>query len=177
MAARPIVVCDLNGCLVALTDRKRSDAAPEAMVGRKYLYDRPHLAAFFRAVQVDLGCDVAFWTSREPHNAEPIVRRLAGRYLERPPVFSWARDRCDPGLAGPYSSVKNLDRIADAFGPDRPFIVLDDSIEKFRPCDRGRLLLVPIFAGGPLDRGLIDHALPKIATWAAGVRKAQGDRI
>jgi phosphoglycolate phosphatase-like HAD superfamily hydrolase len=88
-AGVPLVVLDLNGCLLSLESRRHAEHRPDFGVGRRYVYLRPGVADFLAALD-DLGCDVAVWTSRQRHNAIPLIARLP---FVRPPAFVYCRDQ------------------------------------------------------------------------------------
>lgn len=119
---RKLVVFDFNGCL----GRTDYDGAAFGSVGdgdfsvhRKVVYVRPYVHTMLAYVTASY--DIAVWTCNSRYYADPLTKRLFGRYasLLR---FVWTADECDR-IAAPAASTdhheelmrKNLDRISAAF--------------------------------------------------------------
>jgi len=150
---RHLLVVDLNGLLV---DRRMSayvapdgtKCAPDAKIGKFFIYNRPHMAGFVEWAFEHF--TVGVWSSAQQHNAKALVTHIWGTQRDRL-AFVWGQDKCthagamDPSK--PHSKpilLKDLTKLwamqsFARFGPGNT-LLLDDS-----PYKVGRCRLTPGF--------------------------------
>ncbi|KEG13281.1 hypothetical protein DQ04_01101020 [Trypanosoma grayi] len=124
-----LVVLDLNGVLVAR--------------GRGSFIDRPGVMEFVSFVMNNFV--VAVWTSGLERTSNPIIEKVFDNYQDRL-LFKLYRDACTmrPTPDKPYRTIKNLQRIFDAY--PKSFhavntIIVDDSPDK---CSHPDIALCPV---------------------------------
>lgn len=138
-----LLVLDLNGVLVAR--------------GRGSFIDRPGVEEFISFVMNNFV--VAVWTSGLERTSNPIIEKVFDGYQDRL-LFKLYRDACTvvPTDDKPYRTIKNLQRIFDAY--PKSFhavntIIVDDSPDK---CSHPDIALCPVPFNDP-ERQLNDDGL------------------
>ena len=153
---RPLLVLDLNRCVVESSHKGIPGCTPDAKARTKYVYLRPHLKEFLAFLFEHF--DVGVWSSNIPENVLCIAKIAFGDYFERL-RFVFTRDDCDKGPN--YSTKKDLRRVWDAFphwGPENTFL-LDDESDKVKESQMGNY--IPVYPFDPQQKAK-DEGLPTL---------------
>ena len=153
---RKLLILDLDETLVFST-KQPLDHAHDFVVGKYYVYRRPHLDAFLETVA--RWFDLAVWTSANVHYAAGTIRHLFpdASILE----FAWSRSRCTRRFDHETHEevwTKNLRKIKRLGYRLEHVLIIDDSPEKLNRNYGNHIRVIP-FLGVPGDSEL-DRLLP-----------------
>jgi RNA polymerase II subunit A small phosphatase-like protein len=153
---RPLLVLDLDECLVYSTEKPLEGLTADFRAGEYYVHKRPHVDAFLTRVWALY--NVAVWSKGGTGYVEPAVKALMESHPQ--PLFVWSFPRCtrrwDQWDREEYH-IKDLKKVRKLGFPKERMLIVDDTARNGER-NYGSIITVREFTGQQDDVELLHLA-------------------